>query len=121
MRAGFHGYRRQLGTISIVLRFGPKLSTCAVNITLELLLLQVNLARWEPAHGSFYFRHPWKEYHELGDLLRSYAYCINSLSGIASDTKVVKELRVLGADVLKSEHVLYHSYPFFQIHRLLIS
>lgn len=106
MRAAFHGYGRQLGTTSIVLKIVPKLWTCAGNITQELLLLQVNLARWEPAHGRFYFRHPWKEYHELGDLLRSYAYCIDSLSGIALDTKVVTDSRALSTYVLKFERFL---------------
>ncbi|XP_057805839.1 aluminum-activated malate transporter 10-like [Salvia miltiorrhiza] len=47
----------------------------------------VNYARWEPAHGGFNFRHPWKDYLELGALLRSYAHCIDALSGIVSDTK----------------------------------
>ncbi|XP_047948915.1 aluminum-activated malate transporter 10-like [Salvia hispanica] len=47
----------------------------------------VNYARWEPAHGCFSFKHPWKDYLELGALLRSYANCIDALSGIVSDTK----------------------------------
>lgn len=47
----------------------------------------VNFARWEPAHGGFNFRHPWKDYLELGSLLRSSACCIDTLSGIVSDTK----------------------------------
>ncbi|KAL1541228.1 aluminum-activated malate transporter 10-like [Salvia divinorum] len=47
----------------------------------------VNYARWEPAHGGFSFKHPWKDYLELGALLRSYANCIDALSGIVSDTK----------------------------------
>ncbi|KAH6812029.1 hypothetical protein C2S51_025791 [Perilla frutescens var. frutescens] len=47
----------------------------------------VNCARWEPAHGGFNFRHPWKEYLELGASLRSCGYCIDALSGIVGDTK----------------------------------
>lgn len=58
----------------------------------QILLLQVNFARWEPAHGGFNFRHPWKDYLELGSLLRSSACCIDTLSGIVSDTKVVSRI-----------------------------
>lgn len=52
--------------------------------------LQVNFARWEPAHGGFNFRHPWKEYLQVGDLLRSCACSLDALHGIViTDTKVV--------------------------------
>lgn len=61
------------------------------NIMLLCFFLQVNYARWEPAHGCFSFKHPWKDYLELGALLRSYANCIDALSGIVSDTKVMSE------------------------------
>lgn len=47
----------------------------------------VNCAIWEPAHGCFNFRHPWKEYLKLGASLRSCGYCIDALSGIVGDTK----------------------------------
>ncbi|KAL9176418.1 hypothetical protein ABFS82_02G177300 [Erythranthe guttata] len=48
-----------------------------------------NFARWEPAHGSFNLGHPWKEYIKVGALIRSCAYCIETLNGsISSDTKV---------------------------------
>ncbi|XP_047336059.1 aluminum-activated malate transporter 10 [Impatiens glandulifera] len=40
-----------------------------------------NFARWEPAHGNFNFRHPWKQYIKVGALMRSCAYCIESLNG----------------------------------------
>ncbi|KAK9093881.1 hypothetical protein Scep_025350 [Stephania cephalantha] len=40
-----------------------------------------NLARWEPAHGNFSFRHPWKQYLKVGTLIRSCAYCIEALNG----------------------------------------
>ncbi|XP_051147192.1 aluminum-activated malate transporter 10 [Andrographis paniculata] len=47
-----------------------------------------NFARWEPAHGSFNFGHPWKEYLKVGASLRSCAYCIEALNAsIASDAK----------------------------------
>ncbi|XP_061349328.1 aluminum-activated malate transporter 2-like [Gastrolobium bilobum] len=38
------------------------------------------LARWEPCHGRFRFRHPWKQYLEIGKLLRLCAYKIEALS-----------------------------------------
>ncbi|KAJ1407484.1 Aluminum-activated malate transporter [Sesbania bispinosa] len=38
------------------------------------------LARWEPCHGRFRFRHPWKQYLKIGNLTRSCAYKIETLS-----------------------------------------
>ncbi|KAM3282541.1 aluminum-activated malate transporter 10 [Capsicum chacoense] len=40
-----------------------------------------NFARWEPAHGKFSFRHPWKQYLKIGASMRSCAYCIETLHG----------------------------------------
>ncbi|GKE33014.1 aluminum-activated malate transporter 10-like protein, partial [Tanacetum coccineum] len=40
-----------------------------------------NLARWEPAHGRFKFRNPWKQYLRVGTSMRNYAYCIKTLNG----------------------------------------
>ncbi|KAF2313316.1 hypothetical protein GH714_010305 [Hevea brasiliensis] len=40
-----------------------------------------NFARWEPSHGRFNFRHPWKMYLRVGASLRSCAYCIQTLNG----------------------------------------
>ncbi|KAK4773605.1 hypothetical protein SAY87_028624 [Trapa incisa] len=40
-----------------------------------------NFARWEPSHGEFRFRHPWKQYLELGALTRECAYRIEALDG----------------------------------------
>ncbi|KAK4791035.1 hypothetical protein SAY86_031448 [Trapa natans] len=40
-----------------------------------------NFARWEPSHGEFRFRHPWKLYLELGALTRECAYRIEALDG----------------------------------------
>ncbi|XP_031262764.1 aluminum-activated malate transporter 10-like isoform X2 [Pistacia vera] len=40
-----------------------------------------NFARWEPAHGRFNFRHPWKQYLKIGAAMRSCAYCIEALNG----------------------------------------
>ncbi|KAH9699484.1 Aluminum-activated malate transporter 2 [Citrus sinensis] len=39
-----------------------------------------NLARWEPRHGRFKFRHPWKLYLKAGTLTRDCAYKIEALS-----------------------------------------
>ena len=37
---------------------------------------QANLARWEPAHGKFGFRHPYAQYAKLGAAMRHCAYCV---------------------------------------------
>ncbi|KAK9145699.1 hypothetical protein Sjap_005602 [Stephania japonica] len=61
---------------------------CALNskATEESL---ANFARWEPAHGNFSFRHPWKQYLKVGTLIRSCAYCIEALNGcIGSENQV---------------------------------
>ncbi|CAG7859623.1 hypothetical protein BRARA_I00087 [Brassica rapa] len=39
-----------------------------------------NLARWEPAHGSFNFWHPWQQYVKIGAAMRRCAYCLENLS-----------------------------------------
>ncbi|KAK3228135.1 hypothetical protein Dsin_007997 [Dipteronia sinensis] len=43
--------------------------------------IMANFARWEPAHGQFNFRHPWKQYLKIGASMRSCAYCIEALIG----------------------------------------
>uniref|UniRef100_A0A251V1Z7 Putative aluminum-activated malate transporter n=1 Tax=Helianthus annuus TaxID=4232 RepID=A0A251V1Z7_HELAN len=43
--------------------------------------VMANMARWEPPHGRFKFRHPWKQYLKVGASMRSCAYCIETLSG----------------------------------------
>lgn len=51
--------------------------------------MQANLARWEPGHGRFRLRHPWKQYLKIGALTRKCAYHIEALNGyLGSDTKV---------------------------------
>lgn len=42
---------------------------------------QTNLARWEPRHGKFRYRHPWKQYLEIGRLNRECAYRLEVLNG----------------------------------------
>ncbi|XP_022754202.1 aluminum-activated malate transporter 10-like [Durio zibethinus] len=47
-----------------------------------------HLARWEPSHGRFNFRHPWKQYLKIGASMRSCAYCIEALNScINSENK----------------------------------
>ncbi|KAL5575006.1 hypothetical protein UlMin_016705 [Ulmus minor] len=38
-----------------------------------------NLARWEPGHGGFRFRHPWKQYLKVAALARECAYKTQAL------------------------------------------
>ncbi|MBA0757689.1 hypothetical protein Gotri_020765 [Gossypium trilobum] len=54
--------------------------------------LQVNFARWEPPHGRFRFRHPWKQYLKIGSLTRQCAYRIEALNGcLNSDVQASPE------------------------------
>ncbi|TVU14864.1 hypothetical protein EJB05_38360, partial [Eragrostis curvula] len=45
---------------------------------------QANLARWEPAHGKFGFRHPYAQYKNVGAAMRHCAYCVEALLGCAA-------------------------------------
>ncbi|KAK4766424.1 hypothetical protein SAY87_008066 [Trapa incisa] len=48
-----------------------------------------NWARWEPAHGRFRYRHPWKQYLKIGALARQCAYQIATIHGyVCSDAQV---------------------------------
>ncbi|KAA8549961.1 hypothetical protein F0562_001631 [Nyssa sinensis] len=40
-----------------------------------------NFARWEPGHGQFIYRHPWKQYLKVATLTRECAYQIEALNG----------------------------------------
>lgn len=40
-----------------------------------------NFASWEPRHGKFRFRHPWKQYVKVGGMLRHLAYSVVALHG----------------------------------------
>ncbi|XP_030548006.1 aluminum-activated malate transporter 10-like [Rhodamnia argentea] len=54
-----------------------------------------NFAMWEPPHGPFNFRHPWKEYLKIGAVLRSCACCIDALSGcLDSEKQATEHLKV---------------------------
>ncbi|KAK8683321.1 hypothetical protein V6N13_039385 [Hibiscus sabdariffa] len=53
-----------------------------------------NFARWEPRHGRFQFRHPWKQYLKIGALTRQCAYRIESLNGhLHADIQAKPEIR----------------------------
>ncbi|CAN6195059.1 unnamed protein product [Urochloa humidicola] len=43
-----------------------------------------NLARWEPAHGAFRFRHPYPLYQRIGAAMRCCAYCVDALAAAAA-------------------------------------
>ncbi|GLT79794.1 hypothetical protein SLA2020_512690 [Shorea laevis] len=43
-----------------------------------------NFAGWEPAHGSFSFGYPWKQYLKIGASVRNCAYCLETLSACLS-------------------------------------
>ncbi|PAN07545.1 hypothetical protein PAHAL_1G344300 [Panicum hallii] len=44
---------------------------------------QANLARWEPPHGQFGFRHPYAQYGKVGASMRACAYCVEALGSCA--------------------------------------
>lgn len=44
------------------------------------MILQMSLARWEPGHGRFWFRHPWKQYLRIGALSRQCAFSMDALA-----------------------------------------
>ncbi|XP_071700353.1 aluminum-activated malate transporter 10-like [Rutidosis leptorrhynchoides] len=53
-----------------------------------------DFARWEPAHGEFSFRYPWKIYIKIGSSSRSCAYCIETLiSRLDSKNRVPETIR----------------------------
>ncbi|CAK8535461.1 unnamed protein product [Lathyrus sativus] len=51
------------------------------------------LARWEPRHGRFSFRHPWKQYLKIGNLTRICAYKVEALSVNLQNSKTPYEFR----------------------------
>ncbi|GAB4824615.1 hypothetical protein Ancab_007488 [Ancistrocladus abbreviatus] len=53
-----------------------------------------NLAAWEPGHGRFRFRHPWKQYLKIGTLTRKCAYRIDMLNTfVQSDVQASQEIK----------------------------
>lgn len=51
-----------------------------------IINLQANLARWEPGHGRFGLRHPWKQYLKIGGLARQCAYQIEALNALIKNS-----------------------------------
>ncbi|KAK6126476.1 hypothetical protein DH2020_039781 [Rehmannia glutinosa] len=49
-----------------------------------------NFAWWEPAHGRFKFRHPWKQYLKIGALVRECACLIEALNGYINSKSHVR-------------------------------
>ncbi|KAL3324931.1 hypothetical protein AABB24_038838 [Solanum stoloniferum] len=53
-----------------------------------------NFAKWEPGHGQFKYRHPWKQYLKIGGLIRQCACRIDALNAyINSEIKAPEENR----------------------------
>ncbi|GMI95595.1 hypothetical protein like AT3G11680 [Hibiscus trionum] len=53
-----------------------------------------NFARWEPGHGRFRLRHPWKHYLEIGALARQCAYNIEFINACSdSDIQASEEFK----------------------------
>ncbi|KAE8666108.1 Aluminum-activated malate transporter 8 [Hibiscus syriacus] len=54
-----------------------------------------NFARWEPGHGRFRLRHPWKHYLKIGALARQCAYQIEAIDGciVSDDTQASEEFK----------------------------
>ncbi|KAL9842174.1 Aluminum-activated malate transporter 7 [Arabidopsis thaliana] len=53
-----------------------------------------NFAKWEPGHGQFRFRHPWKQYLAVGELIRQCAYRIHALNSyLNADNKVSVDIK----------------------------
>jgi hypothetical protein len=60
------------------------------NSTLDIL--QCTLAKWEPIHGKFRFRHPWSEYQTLGTLCRQ---CAATTEALASYVAILAKYQVI--------------------------
>ncbi|KAG8371123.1 hypothetical protein BUALT_Bualt13G0054000 [Buddleja alternifolia] len=53
-----------------------------------------NFARWEPGHGQFMYRHPWKQYLKIASLTRQCACRIEVLNGyLYSKTQAPQEIQ----------------------------
>ncbi|KAL7084770.1 hypothetical protein ACP275_14G241400 [Erythranthe tilingii] len=53
-----------------------------------------NFARWEPGHGKFMYRHPWKQYLKIASLTRQCASRVDSLNAyLNSKSHAPKEIQ----------------------------
>ncbi|EHA8592507.1 Aluminum-activated malate transporter 1 [Cocos nucifera] len=55
-------------------------------IHLMFTYMQCNFARWEPGHGPFRFRHPWKQYLKIGSSSRRCASYMEALTTYITTT-----------------------------------
>ncbi|KAJ0976671.1 hypothetical protein J5N97_012145 [Dioscorea zingiberensis] len=63
----------------------------------------VNLAKWEPGHGGFGFRHPWNQYIAIGAPTRRCAWIMDSLAGFI--TTLDKSATIIGSDPQPTEEL----------------
>ncbi|KAL2507736.1 Aluminum-activated malate transporter 13 [Forsythia ovata] len=63
-----------------------------------------NFARWEPWHGKFGFFHPWKNYLNIGEILRELAAIIFTLNGYLRSSK--KTLSVMSQAVKEPNEIM---------------
>ncbi|GLJ39486.1 hypothetical protein SUGI_0806620 [Cryptomeria japonica] len=78
-----------------------------------------NFASWEPKHGMFGFRHPWKQYVQVGCMLRHLAYCVVALHGCVRSEYLAAHINLsafkkpstykVGMEVVKILHDLAES------------
>ncbi|CAA0824333.1 Aluminum-activated malate transporter 2 [Striga hermonthica] len=60
----------------------------------------VNFARWEPGHGRFMYRHPWKQYLKIASLTRSCACRVEALKGyLNSKSQAPQDIRATIANM----------------------
>ncbi|XP_047051857.1 aluminum-activated malate transporter 10-like [Lolium rigidum] len=67
-----------------------------------------NLARWEPGHGKFGFRHPYGQYQKVGAAMRCCAYCVDALAacvGSESQTPPHVKKHLAGTCLALSRHL----------------
>ncbi|KAK6138170.1 hypothetical protein DH2020_028106 [Rehmannia glutinosa] len=59
-----------------------------------------NFARWEPGHGQFMYRHPWKQYLKIANLTRQCACRVDALKGyLNSKTQAPQEIQAIIANM----------------------
>uniref|UniRef100_A0A0E0LB79 Uncharacterized protein n=1 Tax=Oryza punctata TaxID=4537 RepID=A0A0E0LB79_ORYPU len=66
-----------------------------------------NLARWEPGHGKFGFRHPYSQYQKVGAAMRCCAYCVDALAacvGAGGQAPAHVKRHLAAACVVLSQH-----------------